>query len=259
MEREKLESMLIDFIDGKLIESDRIIIERELTQNEEAYRMYEQLREVMQVMDKSEKLEPGNRLKNTFDKVLQEEIAKASADRSKTIFFQPAIYRVAAGLVLIMGVVAIGYLINRDQQHKAEVLALQKEVEATRQMMLTTMSNPNSASQRIQAVNVALGIEKADDEVVKALAKAMNEDPNTNVRLAAMEALGKFHAEPSVRKILVSALSEQKDPVVQIALIQLLVRIKEKGAIKDLEKIADDANSIDAVKDEAYSGLLKLS
>ena len=89
--------------------------------------------------------------------------------------------------------------------------------------MMSLIDNQQSASQRLQGINVALTIESADDEVVNALAKRMNDDPNTNVRLAALDALSKFHTEPQVRKVLLDALSTQKDPMVQIALIQLMV------------------------------------
>jgi hypothetical protein len=46
---------------------------------------------------------------------------------------------------------------------------------------------------------------------------------------------------------------------VQIALIQLLVKMKETGVINQLEKMTKDASTMKAVKDEAYSGILKLS
>ena len=45
MDKEKLESMLIDYIDGKLTEADKAILERELAQSKEANQLYEQLRE----------------------------------------------------------------------------------------------------------------------------------------------------------------------------------------------------------------------
>jgi predicted transcriptional regulator len=108
-------------------------------------------------------------------------------------------------------------------------------------------------------LNVAMQIDKTDDEVVKALVKAMNEDSNSNVRLAALEALSKFSNDPHVRKILIASLATQKDPVVQIALIQLMVEMKEKGIVNDLQKIVEDNETMQAVKDEAYSGILKLS
>ena len=258
MDKEKLEGMLIDYIDGKLNETDKAIVDRELAQNKDVNQLYEQLREVMNAMEKSERLEPGTRLRDSFNKLLQEEITKQRSSRTISRF-QPIIYRMAAGIVLVMAGIGIGYWINKNQQREKELLALKKEVQATKQMMLVMMDNQQSASQRIQGVNVALRIEKADDEVVKALSKMMNEDPNTNVRLAALDALSKFRTEPQVRKELIQALSIQKDPVVQIALIQLMVRMKEKGAAKDLERIIDDNETMKAVKDEAYSGLLKLS
>jgi hypothetical protein len=62
-----------------------------------------------------------------------------------------------------------------------------------------------------------------------------------------------------VRKILIGSLSVQDDPVVQIALIQLLVKMKEKTVVDDLQKIVDDSETMQAVKDEAYSGILRLS
>lgn len=258
MDKEKLESMLIDYIDGKLTEADKAIVERELAQSKEVNQLSEQLREVMSAMEKSEKLEPGARLRVSFDNLLREEIAKQKS--SKTIsLFQPTVYRMAAGLVLVMAGIGIGYWVNKNQQREDELLALKKEIQTTKQMMLVMMDNQQSASQRIQGVNVALKNDKADDEVVRALSKMMNEDPNTNVRLAALDALSKFREEPLVRKELIQSLSMQKDPVVQIALIQLMVRMKEKGAAKDLERIIDDNETMKAVKDEAYSGLLKLS
>ena len=258
MDKEKLEGLLIDYIDGKLNEADKAIVERELVQNKEAYQTYEQLREVMNAMEKSERLEPRARLKASFDNLLQEEIAKLN--KSKTISLsQPVMYRMAAGVVLVMVGIGMGYWINKNQLRENEMLALKREVQATKQMMLVMMDNQQSASQRIQGVNVARKIDRADDEVVRALSKMMNEDPNTNVRLAALDALSKFHEEPLVRKELIQALGKQKDPVVQIALIQLMVRMKEKRAAKDLERIIEDTETMKAVKDEAYTGLLKLS
>jgi hypothetical protein len=125
---------------------------------------------------------------------------------------------------------------------------------------MAMLDNQNSASQRVLGATVAYNdVERADDEIVNALVNAMNEDPNTNVRLAAMEALGKFRDQPHVRKALVASLTTQKDPVVQIALIRLMVEMKEKDITKALEKISTDEGAIQAVKDEAQAGILRLS
>jgi HEAT repeat protein len=126
-------------------------------------------------------------------------------------------------------------------------------------LMMAGLNNEQSPSQRMLGVSVAYQMEKPDDDIVNALMKTMNEDDNTNVRLAALEALSKFSNEPTIRKQLIESLHTQKDPMVQITLIQLMVAIKEKGVVKELEKIATDEKTMKAVKDEAYKGILKLS
>ena len=257
MDNEKLEAKLIDYIDGRLSEPERQEVELELMRNDKAYKLYDQLKEVIHAMDRAEKFEPTPQLKQQFEQSLKTEIA--STRRAKSIFFQPSFYRIAAAVALVIVGGGIGFWISKYQEQQQELLVIKQEMEATKSMMMTLMGNQQSASQRIQGVNVAMTIESADDEVVNALVRRMNEDPNTNVRLAALDALSKFHHEPAVRKALVEALSIQKDPVVQIALIQLMVKIKEKNIIEDLKRMVDDEETMGAVKDEAYTGLLELS
>lgn len=257
MDNEKFEMQLIDYIDGKLTEAEKHEVEQELMRNNKAYKLYEQLKEVMKAMDHAKNLEPSHRLKQQFDQFLTTEMT--ASRKTKVIFIQPVFYRIAAAVALLIVGGGIGFWISKQNDHNQEITMLEKEMKATKVHMMTLIGNQQSASQRIQGVNVALSIETADDEVVMALAKRLNEDPNTNVRLAALEALSKFHEEPLVRKVLIDGLSNQKDPVVQIALIQLMVEMKEKGVMKDLKKIVDDEQTMKAVKDEAYTGILELS
>jgi hypothetical protein len=257
MEKEKLESLIIDYIDNKLNTVDRHTIEQELVNNPEAYKLYEELKEVIHVMDKASGMEPTAELKAGFDEMLENEIR--ASKKGKVIFFQPAFYRVAAAIALLIVGGGLGYWVSKQYDQHQRLAEIEKQLEANKQIMMSMIVNQQSASQRIQGMNVAMKIEKADNEIVSALVKAMNEDPNSNVRLAALEALSKFSSDPAVRKILIESLSTQKDPVVQIALIQLMVEMNEKGVMKDLQKIVDDSETMQAVKDEAYSGILKLS
>jgi anti-sigma factor RsiW len=258
MDNEKLEMQLIDYIDGKLTEAERHEVEQELMRNDKAYKLYEQLKEIMHVMDRAKKLEPSPELKSKFDAFLHEEI-DSSKQSGHAFLFQPVFYRVAAAIALLIIGGGIGFWISKDNAREQKIAEIEAEMQRTKVMMMSLMENQQSASQRIQGVNVALTISAADDDVVQALAKRMNEDPNSNVRLAALEALSQFRDEPKVRKILIDALSTQKDPVVQIALIQLMVKLKEKGVVNELKKIVDDEKTMEAVKDEAYSGIMELS
>lgn len=257
MDKALWESRIIDYIDGKGSEEERAAVERELARHEEAYTLYEQLREVMQAMDKASAMEPSTQLRNSFESALEKEIA--ANRKSKVVSFTPMIYRIAAGVVLVMAGVTIGYWINKNNEQERQLAEIRLEMERNRQVMLAMIDNQQSASQRMQGVSVAYELKEADDEVVQVLVKTLNEDGNTNVRLAALEALSKFSHEPQVRKALLQSLTTQKDPVVQIALIQIMVKLKEKGVVKELEKMTKDGSTMKAVKDEAYSGILKLS
>jgi len=257
MEREKLEGLLIDYIDGKLNEADKKSVEQELIQNAESYKLYEQLREVMNAMEGTKTLEPSKDLKNSFNQLLESEINQQT--KTKVILFQPAFYKVAAAVAFLIMAVTAGYWINKNLEQQRELAALKEQVEENKRMMLAMINNEQSASQRIMGVSVAYELSKPDNEIVKVLVQTMNGDPNTNVRMAALEALSKFHAEPSVRLALIRSLSVQKDPVVQIALIQLMVVMKEKGVIKDLERMTKEAGTMKAVKVEALAGIMRLS
>jgi anti-sigma factor RsiW len=270
MEKEKLESLLIDYIDGNLGDDDRALVEKEL-QHENTAKLYSQLKEVMGLMDHSKTKIPGLSLKQNFEKALQAEISKSEiglpaeapiaigTKAGKQVLLQSWVLRVAAALVLVIVGVVIGDRINTNRQHDQELAKLKEEVENNKRLMLSMLENPQSASQRVMGATVAYELPKADDEIVNVLAKTLNADPNTNVRLAALEALGKFYQQEHVRKALVISLTTQKDPVVQIALIRLLVQMKEKQIVKELQKITRDGQVMKAVKDEAHSGILKLS
>jgi hypothetical protein len=259
MEREKLEALLIDYIDGKLSTGERLMVEQEhLLRNKETYKLYEQLKEVMQAMHKSSQLEPPMRLRAEFDKLLKAEIGQGK--RGKTISFMPTYYRAAAAVALIAVAGAVTFWVREQHQHAAAIAEMRAEMEATKRQMMSLLHNEGSASQRLMGATVAYNdIAHADNEIIKALAKTMNQDENSNVRLAALEALAKFKDQPNVRQYLIKALGTQKDPLVQIALIRLLVEMHEKGAMKQLQEITTDDNLLPAVKDEAHVGILKLS
>ena len=254
MEKEKLESLLIDYIDGGLTAAARAEVEQLLSTDKAAMQLYKELKEVTLAMQEAPFLDR----KAGHEKIFEANVKKEMASWHPIRVF-PVFYRVAAAIGLVVAGLAGGYWLHKGNQNERELAALRKEMAETKLTMMALLSEGQSASRRMQGVNVAFTLSAPDDDVVNALEKAMMSDPNTNVRLAALDALGQFAHEPSIRKILIGSLSSQDDPMVQIALIQLLVGLKEKAVVTDLEKIIKSDDAMDAVKDEAYTGILKLS
>ena len=259
MKPDNFESKLIDYIDGKLDAAQKAQVEERIASDQKSRELYEQLKEVLSQLDATRSVEPTVRLKSRFDQMLQEEVAHLNHSSWRQVFFSNPLLRIAAGLVFILMGTGIFLWVSKNQQQQREVARLRFEMDSTKKAMLNLLRNPESASQRMLGTTVAFQLSAADNEIVVALAKAMNEDPNTNVRLAALDALGKFKHEQRIRELLIASLSTQTDPVVQISLIQIMVEMKEKSIIKELEEITRKKEILKAVKDEAYSGILKLS
>jgi len=135
---------------------------------------------------------------------------------------------------------------------KAESPASEKHV------MFAGLNNMESSASRINAASQAYKLKNTGNDIVDALVKTLDSDPNANVRLAALDGLGRFYRDDYVRKKLIASLKKQQDPLVQIALIDLLTRMRESGILSELEKIVNDENTQKAVRDCAYSGIIQL-
>jgi hypothetical protein len=119
------------------------------------------------------------------------------------------------------------------------------------------LKDSTSASSRLLAI---LEIEKADqvdDLTLKMLALTLNHDKNTNVRLAALSLMEKLSHKDEVTSMLISSLDRQDDPIVQLGLVSYLGNIKNIDIDDKLESLANSPYTFAAVRDEAYSILLK--
>lgn len=136
--------------------------------------------------------------------------------------------------------------------------AIDAENTAHKTVLFAKLNNMESPSQRVAAAEQVYKMKNTDTDIVDALSNTLNSDPSTNVRLAALDALSKFYREPYVKKKLLSSLQKQKDPMVQIQLIELLTKMKERSILNELDKIVNDGNTMQAVKDQAYSSIFTL-
>jgi HEAT repeat protein len=172
----------------------------------------------------------------------QKQTARAVAEKPVTV---PAIKEQVTEMAAI------------DQPSKKEAFTV-AEPSAQKQVLFARLNDMESTSQRLKAAAAFDQITNTDHDIVDALVKTMNTDPSTNVRLAALDALGKFSKETYVKKKLLTSLGKQTDPMVQISLIELLTRMRESSILNELDKLVNDGNTMDAVKDRAYSSIFKL-
>ena len=129
-----------------------------------------------------------------------------------------------------------------------------------RQMMLLTLIDNPSASERLRAVSYTKELDgAADAKVVAALLSTLNHDDNVNVRLATLEALAPLAADPTVRLGLVHALTQQDSPLVQSALADVMVQLQERTSVPRLRALLKQADLDSTVKSKIEESIQTLS
>jgi HEAT repeat protein len=92
-----------------------------------------------------------------------------------------------------------------------------------------------------------------------ALMHTVRFDNSVDVRLAALDALGRYADRPEVRRDLVDVLQTTQSPMVQVALIDLLVDLHDKNAVPQFRKFQQDPNVNPTVKKRVDWGIQQLN
>ncbi|MFY8128122.1 MAG: HEAT repeat domain-containing protein [Chitinophagaceae bacterium] len=124
---------------------------------------------------------------------------------------------------------------------------------------IAQLQNMDAPSKRYNAAIEIVQAKEIDKEVINALTNCLNNDPNTNVRLAALESLSTFYKEPLVKKKLLESLGKQKDPIVKMSLIDVLTKLRVSNLRYELERIINDVHAPKPVKDQANQSIHTLS
>lgn len=183
-------------------------------------------------------------------------------ERGRVISLSTWGMRVAASIMLILLGFASGLVYQQGRTNPTGVLMIRNDtppVQTMKKVLAFAQQPKTSASERIQAVNQSYGLDQVDEAITQLLINTLNFDANVNVRLAACQALLRFESEPGVREALIQSLTIQTDPNVQITLIDMLITIKEKRAVRELEQLARRQQAIKAVRVRAEEGINRLT
>ncbi|MFW6175859.1 MAG: HEAT repeat domain-containing protein [Acidobacteriota bacterium] len=136
-------------------------------------------------------------------------------------------FQLAYGLLALILGVGIGSLVTGGGpgpgDGPSDIDRLRTEVRALHELVALSLLDAPSATERLKGVAFGSRMDRPDREVLDALLQAATDDPNVNVRLAAIEALAPVASEPRVLEPLARALPEQDSPSVQVALVDILL------------------------------------
>ncbi len=267
MKCEEVEVLMIDYLDNKLEPEQIRQIEKHLETCERCIDELKETQSLLQMISGEEMEKPDESLRINFYHMMHGEIKrnaenKSAPAREATVrWYDRNIYRIAAGVALLIAGTFIGIIVYSGFSGSArakEVSQLKSEVTELRKTAMFTMLKDGSPSNRLQAVDYANAIDSPDEDIINAIVKTLNNDKNVNVRMAAAYALTKFTGVQSVHDSLVKSLSVQTDPIMQVTLINILVEMREKNALKPIEQIISSDKTMLEVKKVAENGVKML-
>lgn len=187
--------------------------------------------------------------------------ANSSGLSRKTLMWS---LRIAAGfLLLLIGFSAGQFFDDNTSVSTEQVAALQQEVQQMKDaLMYGGDYRQASAGERLSAVKMSTRFEidnpQLDQQISDILVYTMNNDKSVNVRMAAAEALFQFRDESQIQKALVNSLPQQEDPQMQLTLIDMLVQLKAKGALNEMNKLLMDSETREIVRERLQAGIAEL-
>ena len=164
--------------------------------------------------------------------------------------------------LLVIGIFAGNYFGSRTTHSNTgqdEIAAMHTELTNMKQLVVLSMLQQQSASERLQAVSYSRREDQLDPQVMSALVHTLRYDGSVDVRLAALDALSRHGAQPQVHKGVVDALQEQQSPLVQVALIDLMVEWRDPDAAQRLRNFVQTPNLNPTVRQRADWALSKLN
>jgi hypothetical protein len=171
---------------------------------------------------------------------------------------RPAFQFSMALLFLIIGLAA-GIFLSSQEQHRDQLADLKNEFQDMQQTLAMALLDRPSANERLKGVSISARMDNPDSQTLEALLYALDNDPNVNVRLAAVDALYLFHHHEGVKEGLLQSIAKQSSPLVQVALIDLIVNMRERQAVEALRMLLQDERLNPDVKQYAERGLQQLS
>jgi HEAT repeat protein len=144
---------------------------------------------------------------------------------------------------------------------QSAIAQLREEIATMKQLLTLSLLEQPSASERLRGVEWTSRLDQPDAQILSVLLRVLELDPNVNVRLAAVDALGQFIKNPRAREGLIEALahSQSQSPLVQIDLIDAMVRGNEKNSVTVIRALLQDPNIDPTVRERAEWALQKLS
>ncbi len=248
METNKIDELIAKYNEGLADPSEVQQLEKWIEEGKVELTQLHELSKLDEGMFKMNEPVPSQEQDSRFYEILAKEKKAVAKNSFSWAWIADSVYsKFAVGAMLLIVGFGVGRLMQKtsDGNEVKEVVA---EVKELKEMMMISLLEKESATDRLKAVSLSEEIQGPSKNVTDALFKTLNSDPSVNVRLATLEALRNYSKSPSVREGLVRSIAQQDSPLVQMALAELMVKLQEKSSVKELKKIIEQKSTPKEVK-----------
>lgn len=195
---------------------------------------------------------PGPDVRRRFYDMLEKQVAHIETAAPQPIaeprrryrYLPPHALRLAAALTLFAIGLSAGLWVRRaspapDHATNTDIGQLRNEVDGLRRTLAVTLLNQESASDRLKGVYLTAAAGNGDD-ATRSLLNVLNNDPNVNLRLSAIDSLVPLADRPQVRLALFASLGKQTSPLLQVALVNTLLQSPDIDTTRRLQQLAAD-------------------
>jgi len=181
-----------------------------------------------------------------------------SAARLRPATAARIIPRLAYAALLIVAGWTAGSWLAPGRGADREIEYLTSEMAHMKKLVMFSMLNRESATERLQAVYYLGEIAREDDQALAALVMTLDGDANVNIRLAALDALSGLAAEPRIRDRLLATIDRQEAPLVLLQLVDIMVSLDERRAVGPFKQLLERRDLSVIVRDHVSDGLRNL-
>ena len=257
MKKAKFEERIAEYLSGEMSPQQKEELKQILKQNGYELNDLEDLENMFKELDEFRVPEPSKKMDDRFYSMIEEFKGKERKIEKKkekvdsifnSLFPQKYIPQLAYSLLLLIIGWAVGTWIFPTTKYENQLTQMSTQIREMRQVMMLSMLDLPSATERIKAVNITNKLDNVGDKIIKALLYTLNNDPNENVRIITVEALVDFADDPRVRKGLIQSITKQESPLVQIALADAMLVLQGKNAVEQFKQLLQKKDLNDTVR-----------
>jgi len=262
-----IDRLIPEYLAGTLSARKKNAFENHLEKCTVCAKSVKELTEIWNGVMRLPEFKPARSMKQRFQAMLGQEKARFRMARNKISGMQRPSVRIfraqewmpllqGAGIlcVFVLGLLA-GRYFHTPESGEGAISALQSEVRSLREMMSLSLLSQTSASDRLQGIRLTLQISDPDSLLINALIGHIRNDPNTNVRLAAVDALQQIPISGDLADPLLDAVTQQESAMVQIALIDALSVHTDRRTRTMLQNLTGDSRLDPSVRRHAMKRL----